>query len=305
LNYIKCYNRNRVSVPSFDENITVNNKTINVVVGNFTNPINLTYGERTESCMRSGGDGDSLYNYCLNNDNGFHIRFTDPKTGEFISRISGFRNGNTVFLNQLRNSVLDNYDINDLLEICKKTSKEIIERSKNSEFPIDNVVVSYDKEKMEKYGVIPTDLNVSKTSITENQNIWFDLSPKTAVVLSSSNEDNTLVPIKLGLDKISYYPVIRDKIKISLNSNEGINHIEAVEQMLSGKRLDDISLPNNEYDVCYYGEDWYVAITKDGNIVKKIMSKSKDYESAFEEMSVALNNIENVEKIFNETSYKK
>ena len=115
VNYIRCFNREKVAIPSFDEEIDINTKKINAVVGNFTNPINLTLGERTGSCMRSGGIGDDLYNFCLKDNNGFHIIFNDSETGEFISRASGFRNGNTVFLNQLRESVLDKYNSNKVI----------------------------------------------------------------------------------------------------------------------------------------------------------------------------------------------
>ena len=44
-----------------------NGKKINIVVGNFSNIINLTYGERTGACMRIGGAGKSLFNFCLTN----------------------------------------------------------------------------------------------------------------------------------------------------------------------------------------------------------------------------------------------
>lgn len=303
-NYISSYNRTKVSIPAFDEDIGVNNKKINVVVGNFTNPINLSLGERTESCMRSGGVGEELYEFCLNDDKGFHIILNDSKTGEFISRVSGFRNGNTVFLNQLRESVLDNYNNDDLIKICKIVADELVERSKDSEYPIDNVVISHDKA-MEDYEGETINLKSSNIFYGFDKTFWFDLIPNNCILLSSSDQNNSLVPLKLGPSNITYYPVIRDKIRIAKHPNEGINHIESLEQLLTGKGLENIKLDNNEYEVCYYGEDWYVAVTKDGKIVKKIMSKSKNFERAFEEMSVTLNNIEKVEKIFNETSYKK
>lgn len=96
--YLKVmYNRNKVNVPPIDEDITLENgKVINVNVGNFTNPINLTYGERTGACMRIKGAGADLFDFCLRNDAGFHIRFS-TNDGRFVSRVSGFRVGNTVF----------------------------------------------------------------------------------------------------------------------------------------------------------------------------------------------------------------
>ena len=38
--------------------------------------MNLTYGERTGACMRIGGAGKSLYNFCLKDENGFLYNMT-------------------------------------------------------------------------------------------------------------------------------------------------------------------------------------------------------------------------------------
>lgn len=301
-NYITCLKRDKVAIPSFDKDLDINNKKINVVVGNFTNPINLTLGERTGSCMRSGGIGDDLYNFCLNNDNGFHIVFSDPETKEFVSRASGFRNGNTVFLNQLRESVSFNYDSEDLIVAIKEVAKKIIEFSKNSRSPIDNVVISHDKV-MENYEGETISLNISNIFYDLSEPFWFDLMPNNAVLLASSN-NNELTPIKLGKSNICYYPVQRDKIKLAEYPSEGVKHIEAIEQILSGKKIEEIKLPSEEYEVCYYGEDWYLAIDKNGNIKKKIISKSKDFEAAFNEMSMVLESINKVEEVFKKDESK-
>ena len=141
----KIRTRDYVSVPPMDKDFELKNgKKMNAVVGNFSNPINLTYGERTGACMRIGGAGSSLYDFCLNNDHGFHIRFCNPITGGFVSRVSGFRNGNTVFLNQLRTSTDSRYTNEDVIEACKLVAQELVELSRGSNSPIDNVVVTND-----------------------------------------------------------------------------------------------------------------------------------------------------------------
>lgn len=295
-NYINCYNRIKVAVPSFDEDIDIGGKKINAVVGNFTNPINLTLGERTGSCMRSGGIGEDLYNFCLNDDHGFHIVLFDSETGKLISRSSGFRNGNTIFLNQLRESVLGEYESQDLIKALKNVTDKIVARSKSSGYPIDNVVISCDKA-MEEYEGETENIGIQNIFDGMSKHFWFDILPNNAVVLSSSN-NGELVPVELGDAYISYYPVQRDKIRLADNPIEAVNHIEAIDQLLCGKRIEDIKLLEDEFEVCYYGEDWYVAIDKDGNILKKVMRKSKDFESAFKEMEIVLNDLENVENIF-------
>ena len=301
-NYINCYKRTKVAVPSFDKIIEINSKKINAVVGNFTNPIALTLGERTGSCMRSGGIGEDLYDFCLEDERGFHIVFFEPNTGEFISRVSGFRNGNTIFLNQLRESVLEKYNSDDLIEGLKQVADEIIMKSKNGEYSIDNVIISCDKA-MEEYEGETEDVGISNIFDGMNKHFWFDVSPNNAIVLSTS-DDGKLVPIKLGEKNISYYPTQRDKVKLADNPTEAVNHIKIIDQLLSGKKFEEILIDDKEYEVCYYGEDWYVAIDKFGNLYKNVIDKCKDYGSAFKEMDVALENIKNAQEVFSEEENK-
>ena len=78
--------------------------------------INLTLGERTDACMRVYGHANSLLTFTCTNPKGFHIRF-ENEDGEFISRVTGYRLGNTVILNQLRLSLdnnITNADIENL-----------------------------------------------------------------------------------------------------------------------------------------------------------------------------------------------
>ena len=57
INYLKkMRKRNYITVPPVDKNFELSSeKQINIVIGNTNDPINLTYGERTKSCMRIGG----------------------------------------------------------------------------------------------------------------------------------------------------------------------------------------------------------------------------------------------------------
>lgn len=57
------YKRKYITVPPIDEDISINGKNININLGNFTDMINLTYGERTGSCMRIGGTGATLFDF--------------------------------------------------------------------------------------------------------------------------------------------------------------------------------------------------------------------------------------------------
>ena len=100
---INSFKRVNVTVPTFNEVIKSNNgNSVRVILGNFTHEDAIVYGEKDGSCFRIGGVEDDFYDFCFTNENGFTVRIENPLTGEYISRISGFRNGNSVFLNQLR-----------------------------------------------------------------------------------------------------------------------------------------------------------------------------------------------------------
>lgn len=278
-------NRKYVTIPPLDKNYNLkNNKKINAVVGNFSNPINLTYGERTGSCMRIGGPGQSLFDFCLNDKNGFHIRFSDPVSNEFVSRVSGFRNGNTVFLNQLRFSEHFNYSNDDIVEACKLVAEELINLSLNSKYPIDNVVISPD------YAMKDSKMSAQNLNISDPQagmdHCYIDVD-ENSILLASSDINGNLVPIKLGNKKVPEYKVQRERCTILYNQDgcEYVAHLKAVDQLLNGKNIEDIEFElKDSYVVCYAGEDWCVTVDKNSKIETYVMDKSNDKKQALLEV---------------------
>ena len=281
--------RDYVTVPPVDQNFTLKNgKKMNIVVGNFSNIINLTYGERTGACMRIGGAGQSLFNFCLEDENGFHIRFSNPDTGDFVSRVSGFRNGNTVFLNQLRYSEDLNYTNKDVVEACKLIADELIRLSKNSSFPIENVVITSDYS-MRESSMQEKNLGISDSQLGMKK-FYTDVSLN-SIVLSTSNQNNELVAPKLGVKGVPKYPVKRDKQKILYNSEcqEYVAHLKSLDQVLSGCAVDDVDIEvDQNLIVCFAGEDWCVTIDKDGNLNDYIMSNTNSKQQAIDEVQSAL-----------------
>ena len=61
----------------------------------------LLAGINTDACFRINGMDNDFLHYCVLDKNGFIIKITDS-FGNFIGRASGFRNGNGVYINQLR-----------------------------------------------------------------------------------------------------------------------------------------------------------------------------------------------------------
>jgi len=293
--YRKMYEKETLTVPTLEKEYTVDNaKKIKVVLGDVTSPINMTYGERTGACMRKGGAGDTLFDFCLTNESGFHIRFEDPKTGQFISRVSGFRNGNTIFLNQLRGSEHQDYISEDLIVALEQASKQLIETSKTSEYPIDNVVISKDYSMSSRASkLIP--LRVS--NIKEGLPYFYTDISRDGILLASSS-GRSVVPIKLSQDLPKYEP-LRTPVKKNLDNekaNEAVNHVKLVESMLLGQSLEKTELIENA-TISFTGQDWYIYIDKSNQLHSKVIDgiSKKQIEAATVEMD---RYIDTVSKIF-------
>ena len=107
----------------------------------------LLTGMYTDACFRVRGTDNDMLHYCCLDKNGFVIRITD-KEGNFIARAAGFRNGNCVFLNQLRtiydrrnNNFEGNYDseTEEIIETLKKACEDIVRTSQENDLEIDKI----------------------------------------------------------------------------------------------------------------------------------------------------------------------
>lgn len=287
----KMYQRKFITIPSMKENIKIcEGKSLNVTIGNTTDTINFTYGERTGACMRIGGHADSLLRFCIENENGFHIMITNPETGELVSRVSGFRNGNTIILNQLRHSLDSRYSDLELVDLMKKVSKIIIDRTKDSEYPIDNVFIN------SEYAMKVSGENCSQISEVEDfqegySDFYMDTKINNAILLASSNADNSLVDLKLGPSNVEKYPILRQKIRCITDKKEivrNIKKINAIDKLL----IDDdnwMQICFEEIDVdniskLFVGEDWYIALDEKDNIIGRFYI-DRGLEETLEEMN--------------------
>lgn len=287
----------KVTVPSFiyeHELKSGENKKLAVTVGNRADSRNLTHGERTGACMRAYGHADSLFEFCNTDPRGFHITFTDPETNEYVSRVSCFRNGNTVFLNQLRNSVSAKYTTEDVIEACFAVAQQLIELSKNSEMPIENVVAStgyalsgYPTQQLSEY-------NIGAGVYTGYKDV-----NNYSVVIATTGENGKAVPLKLdGENQPIYEPVrlmpreyvspnITESVKIQLQRITSIREcLENKESPDYYKTIDfDYELIDSEYLHVIIGQDWYVALDVNGNITHDIAVQN---EYSIEELNEAL-----------------
>lgn len=289
------YERKFVSVFPLDINIRLlNGKLINAVVGNVTNMRNLTLGERTDSCLRIGGAFDDLFDFCLKDDNGFHIWYEDPQTGQFISRVSGIRNGNTVFLNELRNSELAGFDDSDCVEATKQVSSLLVDKTKDDMYPIENIVITSD------YAMSLCSDDVFELEIGDRNEVLYGLSFNfdgdfDGIVLASAFEDNLLVEPNLGRNLVERYSVQRDKIRKYMDKSDAVKRVvqlQIINELLNGKILDEIEVDFDQDVIkCVSGEDWYISVDSRGDIKQFVLERSKNKEKAYEEMQCFLINL--------------
>ena len=300
-NLIKLYEKKEITTPPIDKKIEINGKKININLGNFTNPINLTYGERTGSCMRINGAGKTLYSFCQTNPNAFHIRLTD-ENNKFISRVSGYRNGNSIFLNELRHSENNNYNDNDVINTIKEVANMIIESTKNSSCPIENVFIT-NQYAMENNNNLVT----IKENIKEGlPNFYFDLNNE-AIVLQTTAKEGNYVPINTNKANVPTYLVLRDKVKELTNNKEileSINSYRLLKEIITNNKeykTTSIISPEQSKNILYMikGEDFIVYLNSNLEIKKDYIPRNDNRVKI--ELENSINKIKQIkEEIENE-----
>lgn len=274
----KLFKREEVSIPTFKKDFIISEeKKINVIVGNFKNSCNLTHGERTGSCMRIGGAGETLFKFCIENKNGFHIVFRDTEEQRYISRVSGFRNGNTVFLNQLRSSCIDKYCDDDLIKTIEAVARELISLSAESDMPICNVVIhnSYAMSSSKKESI---NFNISNNKV--GLPYFYSDIGTSGIVLATTSTNSNLVPIDFNMKGVPNYLPARETVTNIDNMEqlkENIGRIYTMKKMFDGIDWRYIEMLDFSTGIKYgfAGEDWYVYIDNDDVLYEEIIDIDK------------------------------
>ena len=136
----------------------------------------LTCGFETDACFRVGGHDNDFLHYCALNKNGFVIKLSDSK-GNFLGRASGFRNGNAIYLNQLRTiydksgnktkHIPQEFKL-ELINALKACTDQIIRESSQSKEPIDYAIINH-AYSLEEY-------DVDMFGVKVDSDVQFDLS---------------------------------------------------------------------------------------------------------------------------------
>ena len=298
--YLKALKQQEVTIPSVVSDVTLaTGKKLRVIVGNRAHPRNMSHGERTGACMRALGHADQrgendLFEFSATNINGFHITFVDPVTDEYVSRVSGFRNGNTIFLNQLRNVVKDNRNYTDenVIEAMKLVGQQLIELSKDSDFPIENVVASPCYALEHQPTQYLSDINIGLGVYTGYKDVTYN-----AVVLATTGKDGIAVPLDIGDPSrhphykcARIYPVelkgnISDRDKIKLQRITAIKKLLEHEDDPSFFEGIDIDVTALEEELVYtiIGQDWFITLNSRLEIISDIIPLDERAQVEFDE----------------------
>lgn len=251
----------------------------------------LTAGLDTNACFRCCGNDNDFLHYCALDKNGFVIKITDCE-GNFIGRASGFRNGNGVYINQLR-TIYDKktsaYDSekSSIIKAFEQACSDIVDASQKNQDEInkiDFVVVtkSYllsdllsnvDNDTTRKIGSHPMDTESDdwKCFVTTTKNLreskernyfYNDYSGYPIICIKSAIGDLTPEKIKKG-DVPALYHRTRKQVSIR-NTNENlenyVNKIRALFSHQTDKDFTYLKIPQGLQIA--YGDNWYIVLDK-------------------------------------------
>lgn len=254
----------------------------------------LLSGIYTDACFRVGGNDNDFLHYCALNKNGFVIKILDNENN-FIARASGFRNGNCVFINQLRtiydksgNNFDGQYDkeTNEIIETFRKACQDIVrvsQENEKEELKIDFVFVtkSYCLENIEEevpYEITSSiDANVVDTNTSDwkdfinNTNNLDESDDSTAfetdygcydLICMASSRDITSIDDIVRKDVLPLYERKRNKINVSEQITKElyrkINRIKAIESYYLMQDFNSINIPLNS--LMFVGDNWYIIV---------------------------------------------
>ena len=257
----------------------------------------LTSGTDTDSCFRINGTDNDFLHYCALDKNGIVIKITD-KHDNFIGRAAGFRNGNCIFLNQLRtiydkkdNKLVNIHEKNDIIKAFYKACSElVIESSKNDdeEIKIDFVFInaSYilrDEQDLVN-GIIATKIQdnlidlkskdfsnfiLNTKNIDCNNDEYFETDYGSYGVICVAKSNKELKDENLYLKDIdSHYKKKRSKMIVTSNKDKKLysklNKIAGTYSYLNSEPFKPIKITLKSTVIM--GDNWYI-IYDDNNII--------------------------------------
>ena len=271
----------------------------------------LLSGINTDACFRIDGNDNDFLHYCALDKNGFVIKITDSY-GNFIGRASGFRNGNGVYINQLR-TIYDEggcgYKSNykneklEIIETFKKACVDIVETSQKNKderdkidfvvvtrsYVLQNMEINVDESVADKIGYDPMDTEsedwkdfVNNTNNLQEVNdladtFSTDFGSYSLICMAHSKNRNLKIRDIKPKDVDAVYNRPRNKIIVTKKPDKEvinkINKINAINFYNNINKFESVSIPISA--LTFIGDNWYIVYDK-GNI---IMSCLLDFDN--------------------------
>ncbi len=266
----------------------------------------LLAGINTDACFRVDGNDHDFLHYCALNKNGFVIKITDC-FGNFIARASGFRNGNAVYINQLR-TIYDecgNYyrgeyknEQNDIIETFKQACKDIVSISQNNpkekdkidfvfvtqSYTFDDYPSNVSDDVESAIGDNPMDNesedwdqyieNTNNLRESEEDGFFYtDYGDYPLICFASSKGEKEIVPEDIKPKNVSaLYERKRNKIfatsTLDLEVYRKINKINAIKRYHEDEDYQEVEIPIGS--VIFIGDNWFI-IFNNGAIINSCL----------------------------------
>ena len=260
----------------------------------------LLSGINTNACFRVAGNDNDFLHYCALDKNGFVIKITDT-FGNFIARAAGFRNGNSVYINQLR-TIYDmggygyegsyTNELKEIIEIFRKACLDIVETSQNNEsekdkidfvfvthsYALDYVPTNVNIDVVNKIGNNPMDHDsqdwkdfVTNTqNLQENNTFTTDYGNYSLLCMASNKTIGRIKPKDIKpKDVQAVYTRPRNKIIVTENLDANIiskiNKINGIYSYFNETEFESASIPKGT--IIFMGDNWYIEYN-DGTIIK-------------------------------------
>ena len=253
----------------------------------------LTAGLDTNACFRCCGNDNDFLHYCALDKNGFVIKITDTE-GNFIGRASGFRNGNGVYINQLRTiydkkSSAYSSEQDAIIKTFEQACDDIVETSQNNQSEtdkIDFVVVtkSYtlsdrqsnvDGRTTDAIGYDPMDTqsddwkqfvfttkNLDEAKRGNNFNTDYGNYP----IICIKSAVGVLTPDKIKKGDVpALYPRTRQQVNVNEPNEDLENYVNKIRACFSyqtGQEFGYLKVPQS-YKVVT-GDNWYIIFGSQG-----------------------------------------
>lgn len=292
----------------------------------------LVAGIDTDACFKIDGNDNDFFYYCALNKNGFVIKITDEQDN-FIGRAAGFRNGNCIFLNQLRtiydqgggiyNSGFENERL-EIIDTLSDACVDILTIAWNE--PLESIGIdfafitqSYSLDCIESNVPYLVKQRIGKCPVNYKSKDWRDFVLNTDYLeeadiehLFSTDYDNydlicladndsiDLIPenLKLFKDPDAIYKRKRNEIiitrKIDDNIIKKINKIHAMWCHINDLDFEYILIPD-DYEVAI-GDNWFIIYNSNGIYKSACIDSDLD---AVKEYNEAYDVVSNINELIN------